>query len=221
MFLAATFVFGFVIYFALIIGSGFESSDPLEAVGFLAENQSLLTLWYLVIYVVFGIALVVMSIALNERLKDDAPAMAQTATAFGLIWAGLVIASGMIAVVGMDAVVELQATDPAQAGTIWTAIETVQFAIGGGIEIVGALWILLIGWAALRIGAFSRPLGYVSVAIGTAGVITIIPALEIFGALFGLGMIVWFVWVGITLLQTVPDAETGLRARNVEAGHAV
>lgn len=207
--LAATFVFGFVIYFAVILGSGFESSDPVEAVGFLSENQTLLTAWYLVIYIVFGIALVVLSVALNEQLKDRAPAMAQTATAFGLIWAGLVIASGMIAVVGMDAVIELYGTDRAQAGTIWAAIETVQVAIGGGIEVVGALWILLIGWAALRIGTFSRRLGYVSVVIGTAGVVTIVPALEVFGALFGLGSIIWFVWVGIVMLRS-HQSEPGL-----------
>lgn len=45
---------------------------------------------YLIAYVVFGIFLVVLALALYERLKAGAPAMAQTATAFGLIWAGLV-----------------------------------------------------------------------------------------------------------------------------------
>jgi hypothetical protein len=40
---------------------------------------------------------VVLSLALYDRLRVRAPAMAQTATAFGLIWAGLVIASDLIA----------------------------------------------------------------------------------------------------------------------------
>jgi hypothetical protein len=107
----------------------------------------------------------------------------------------------------MDTVIELYAADPAQAGTIWTAIETVQVAIGGGIEVVGALWILLLGWAALRTGALSRRLGYASVGIGAAGVITVVPALEIFGALFGLGMIVWFIWMGVVILRLSPSEQ--------------
>jgi len=65
--------------------------------------------------VVFGVVLVVLALALNARLKDGSPAIVQTATAFGLIWAGLVIASGMIANIGNSTVVELYSENQDQA----------------------------------------------------------------------------------------------------------
>jgi hypothetical protein len=208
--MAAMFVVGFVSYLAFLAGSSFESSDPAEVAGFLADNQALLSIWHVLIYIVFGIALIVLSLGLYARLSERATGLAQTATAFGVIWAGLVIASGMIAVVGIGSVVNLYDVDPEQAGTVWAAISAVQFGVGGGVEIVGALWLLLISWAALRSGEFSRSLNSFGMVVGGAGVLTIIPALEIFGALFGLGSIAWFVWVGLMMLKTnrAPERRT-------------
>jgi hypothetical protein len=199
--LASTFVVGFAVFGLLLSGSDYFSDDPADVVGFLADHQSLLSVWHFVIYIVFGIGLVVLTVAVHERLDQGEPVFSRLAGAFGLIWAGLVIASGMIAIVGMGTVVDLYERDPAQAGTTWAAIESVQFGIGGGVEVVGALWVLLVGWAALRSGVFPRGLSYLSIVIGVAGVLTVIPALELFGALFGLGLIGWFVWVGAVMAR--------------------
>jgi hypothetical protein len=49
------------------------------------------------------------------------PALAQTAAAFGIIWAGLLLATGMITNIGFRTVADLQATDPARAETVWVA----------------------------------------------------------------------------------------------------
>lgn len=201
MTMAATFIVGFALYFAFLTGSGFDSEDPIEKVAFLAENQTILSVWHLIIYVLFGIALVALSIALYTQMQAKSPGIAEAATAFGLIWAGLVIASGMIAVVGMGNVADLHAADPVQAGSVWLAIESVQIGIGGGIEIVGGLWVLLIGWAAVRARELSRGLNYLAVVIGIAGILTIVQTLEAFGAVFGLGLIVWFIWVGIHMIR--------------------
>jgi hypothetical protein len=214
--LAATFVIGFALYLGLLANSGFESGDPVEAVAFLSDYQSILSVWYLIIYVVFGIALVVLTLALYERLKAGASAMAQAAAAFGLIWAGLVIASGMIAIVGIGAVVELYNDDPAQAGSAWVAIESVQFGIGGGIEIVGALWVLLLGRAGLRTATLPRRLSQVGIVTGSAGALTIIPALELFGAVFGLGLVVWFTWAGILMLRTTPERHVSNEGASID-----
>jgi hypothetical protein len=132
--------------------------------------------------------------------------MAQTATAFGLIWAGLVISSGMIAIIGIGTVVDLYGNDPAQAGSVWLAIESVQRGVGGEIEIVGSLWVLLVSLAALRAGGLPRVLNYLGVVIGVAGLLTVVPALAALGPVFGLGLIVWFVWVGIVMLRSSPIA---------------
>ncbi len=50
----------------------------------------------LLMYVVFGLFLIVLTLALHERMKAGAPALMQMATAVGIIWAGSLIASGML-----------------------------------------------------------------------------------------------------------------------------
>jgi hypothetical protein len=58
----------------------------------------------------------------------------------------------------------------------------------------------------LRAGPLPRALNYLGVVIGVAGLLTVVPALEAIGVLFGLGLIVWFVWVGIFLLRSSASA---------------
>jgi hypothetical protein len=127
-------------------------------VAFLADNQTITYIWSLFIYVVFGVFLVVLALAPYERLKAGSPAMVQTVTVFGLIWAGLCIASGMVHNIGLGTVVDLYGKDPAQAAAVWLAITSVRDGLGGGTEIVGGLWVLLTSWAALRAGGLPRAL---------------------------------------------------------------
>src|SRR5665811_1924596 len=89
--------------------------------------------------------LAVLALALYSRLKDATPTLAQAATAVGLIWAFVLVASGMIFNAGMAAVVGLHGTSPAQAVSAWQAIEPVTDGLGGsGGEILGGLWVLLV-----------------------------------------------------------------------------
>ncbi len=201
---AAAYVVGFGLYFILLDSSGYVG--PVQKVAFLVDNQAIMHIGNLFIYVVFSVFLVVLALALYERLKAGSPAMMQTATAFGLIWAGLVIASGMIFNIGMDTVVELYGKDPAQAASVWLAIGSVQEGLGGGNEIVGGLWVLLLSWVALRAGGLPRALNYLGVVIGVAGILTVVPAFEVLTAVFGLGQILWFVWLGIVMLRGSPTA---------------
>ena len=204
---AAAYVVGIVFFIGIVDYSGVV--DPLQKVALLVENQAMLSLINLIIYVLFGIVLVVLSLALHDRLKAGSPAIMQTATAYGLIWAGVVIASGMIYNIGLGVVAELYSTDPAQAATVWLAIDAVFEGIGGGVEVLGGLWVLLVSWAALRTAELPKVLNYLGLLVGVAGIITLVPALgEIGGMVFGLGQIVWFAWLGIALLRSGPKVVT-------------
>ena len=178
-------------------------------VALLVDNQTFMYILNYVAYIVFGIFLVVLALALYERLKAVSPALVQTATAIGFIWACVVIASGMVANFGMDTVVDLYGKDPAQAATVWLAIEAVVEGLGGqGGEILGGTWILLVSWAALRAGELPRALNYLGVLIGVAGILSAVPALFLVlgSAIFGLVGIVWFVWLGTVMLRSNPSA---------------
>ena len=198
---AATFLVGMALGFTLLAPYVTGALDTAQTIAFLAENQAVVYAWNQVIYIVFGIFLVPLALALHARLQANSPGMMQTATAFGLIWAGLVIASGMIFNVGLASVIELAGSDMAQAVATWQPVHAVHIGLGGGNEIVGGMWVLLISWAALRRGGLPRLLNYFGLLVSLAGVITIVPGLSEVGAIFGLGSIVWFAWVGIVLLR--------------------
>lgn len=110
--MAATWAVGFAVLLGVLTPAGYfdEGVDAAEKVRILADNQAMSSIGYLVPFVVFGIFLVVLALALYDRLKAGPPAVAEKATAIGLIWAGLVIASGMVANVGIGTVVDLYAT---------------------------------------------------------------------------------------------------------------
>jgi hypothetical protein len=196
---AALYVTGFGLFLTVLDPSGYEGH--VQKVTFLADKQVALYVANLLIYVVFGVVLVVLTLALNARLKDGSPAIMQTATAFGLIWAGLVIASGMIANIGSSTVVELSSENQDQAVMLWLTLATVQEALGGGNEIVGGLWVLLLSWAALRTDKLPKPLNYLGMLVGLAGILTVAPNFDVLMDVFGLGQIVWFAWLGTVMLR--------------------
>lgn len=107
----------------------------------------------------------------------------------------------------MGNVVDLYSTDPTQAGMVWLAIESVVEGLSGGSgEILGGPWVLLISWAALRARELPKALNYLGVVLGVVGILSIIPPLFLPLALaFGMGQIVWMIWLGIAMLRSSPD----------------
>lgn len=157
-----------------------------------------------------------MVLALFDRLKVGSPALAQTGAAFGPIWAGLIIASANLMLRDVGVVASLYGKDPTQASTTWLALEAVENGRVSGNELVGSLWVLLVSLAALRTGQLTRLLNYFDVAICTAGILTLVPSwAETMVMVFGPGMIVWSVWIGIVMLrksttETVQDKRNPL-----------
>jgi hypothetical protein len=181
--------------------------DSAEKVSLLVRNHDSMRAVYLATYIIFGVVLAVLALALHARLKDGAPALAQAATVAGLMWAFVLVASGMIFNAGVAAVVGLHATDPAQAVSTWQAIEPVAQGLGGsGGELLGGLWVLLVSVAALRTGRLPKALNWLGVAIGVAGVLSVVPVLKDLAYGFGLLQVVWFVWLGIVMLPWAASA---------------
>lgn len=175
-------------------------ADSVQKLSFLAEHQNVLSIANLVMYILFGILLAVLVVALHERLKEQASALSRIASVFGVIWVGLVIASGMLANIGLAGALELSAQDPAQAMTVWRTIYLVVEGLGGGNEVVGGVWVLLLSLAALRGAALPKSLNYVGLFVGTVGILTVYPA-DVLTEIFGISQIVWFAWLGSAMLK--------------------
>lgn len=201
---AAAYAFGFVMALAVLVPAGYETGEveAADAAAFIADHQASMYIWTVVIYLVAGIALVVLALALFHRLRA-AEAVAQIATAFGLIWAALVLGAGMLIVVDLGVIADVFESDPLRAETVWLSLNAVQEGFGGGIELVGGVWVLLVSWASLQLGLFSKAMHYLGIGAGIAGVLTVVPALaEPLTSVFGLALIVWFTWLGATILRT-------------------
>jgi hypothetical protein len=178
-------------------------TDPAEKVALLVEQQVVFVASNLIAYVCFGVVLVVLALALHDRLKAGAPALMQVATVLGIVWAGSLVASGMVSNAGMDAVVALYATDPVQAALHWQTIEAVASGLGNGNgEILGGLWTLLVSLAALRSRSLPRGLNILGLLVGAVGIISVLPGLVSLVGIYGLAQIIWFVGLGAVLLRS-------------------
>jgi len=205
LYMAVAYLIGIVLF--LVVLDYLSITDPAQRVALLVDKQMVIFSTNLLMYVFFGVFLIAMSLALYDRLKSGAPAIMQVATVIGIIWAGSLIASGMVLNAGIGPVVALYAKDPAQAALTWQGIESVASGLGNGNgEILGGLWALLVSLAALRAGGLPNGLNILGLLVGAVGIISLIPGLtEGMVGIFGLGQIIWFVWLGIILLRSNPS----------------
>jgi len=188
-------------YFLLVVDYP-GATTAAEKVALVLGNYASMYAMYLVTYVVFGIALGVLALALYDRLRGGAPSLARVATGVGLLWSVALVASGMVFNYGMTTIVSLAQTDRAQALLVWQAIEPVAQGLGGaGGELLGGLWVLLASWIALRIRALPKALGWLGITVGSLGLVSVVPPLHDAAYAFGLLQIVWFVWVGVVLVR--------------------
>jgi hypothetical protein len=203
--LAAAYVVGLILNFTVLDTSAL--ADGAAKVAFVAARQTLFHVQIFFIYIVFGVALVFVAQALDEQVRGGAAGLARTATAFALIWAGLLIGAGNVFLAGMNAATAMLAADPAAAAGVWAAAETVHLGLSGTAEIPGGLWTLLVSAAALRAGVFGRAWGWLGVAVGALGLLTALPALFMPAVLlYAVGHCVWWVWLAARLLGKERDA---------------
>ena len=204
LYLAAAYLVGIVLF--LVVLDYPSITDPAQKVVLLVEKQMVIYATNLIMYVIFGAFLIVLSLALYDRLKSGAPAIMQVAAAIGVIWAGSLIASGMVSNAGIAPVVALYTQDPARAALAWMEIETVASGLGNGNgEILGGLLMLLVSWAAWRAGGLPRGLNILGLLVGAVGIASLLPGLTALTGMFGISQLVWYVGLGIVLLRGEPS----------------
>lgn len=96
--------------------------------------------------------------------------------------------------------------DAPQTVAVWLSTGSVVEQLVGRIEVLGGLWILLVTWGALRAEELPLVLNYLGLAVGAAGLITVVPPLAVLGSVFSVGEIVWGVWVGIAMFRDRPNS---------------
>jgi len=202
----ATYIIGFWVYFTVLGPAqyGAASVPAGEHVRFLIEHEALMISWNLVIYVLNAVLMVFIVTGLHDRISDGKGGLARIAAAFGLIWAGLILAAGMVFNVAIARIVALHPHDPAAAEALWHAVVAIGSGLGGGNEITGGMWIALLSLAAWRSRVIPRLVSALGLIVGAAGVASTVPALSDATVVFGLGFIVWFFVIGAVMITVRP-----------------
>ncbi len=199
---AATYLVCMGLLFTILAPMEGTAMGFAQLMDFFLANQTTIFIWHLLAYLVNGVFLVILALALFDRLKAVSPATGQAATIFGLIWAALIFASGFITLYGWEVLANLYRSDPTQAATLKLALGTVTTGLDHSDRFLGCLWVLLASWAALRSGVLPKALNYLGLGIGIPGIVsTAFPALTELSIAFGLGIIVWWIWLGIVMLR--------------------
>lgn len=202
LYMAGAYLTCMVIFLAVL--DYLNIADPMQKVALIVEKKMVIFSTNLLMYVFFGVFLIVLTLALYDRLKSRAPAIMQAAAVIGIIWAGSLIASGMVANAGIDPIIALYAKDPVQAALSWQGIESVANGLGNANgEILGGLWTLLVSLAALRAGGLPGGINILGLMVGIAGILSLIPGItEMMFSVFGLTQSIWFIGLGILLLRS-------------------
>ena len=176
-----------------------------DKVAYLIANQGTISVGYISGYLIFGCLLLIAVQALRNSLVEGPSHLLICASAFGFIWVVLMMCSGMIALVGMNTMATLHARGPEHAETLFLVYTTITNALGGGIELVGGLWVLLLSISGMRHHRLSKGLGLFGIMVGLLGILTLYQGVPEFKDAFGLSQIVWFVWMGFVLYPQKPS----------------
>lgn len=205
---ALTYLFGFVLFFGLIEAPA-DSSD-IAHLHFLVSQRDTFFLGYIVIGIVFSFGLLLLNQSLKTTFKPTTPNMSQYNSVLGNIWATFVLASTFIFLVSLPFLANYADTNEENAVIVLKSVDIVVDALGGGIELLGALWVLLISYMAIKANTFAKTLHVLGIAVGLAGILTLFSGLSFLSgnmvfeastAIFGLGQIVWFIALGISMIR--------------------
>lgn len=205
-----TYIFGFVLFFGLIEAP--VDSTEISHLHFLLSQRDTFFMGYIVIGIVFSLGLILLNQSLLDTFKKTSPITAQFNSSLGNIWATFVLASTFIFLVSLPFLANYAETSEDNAIVVLNSVEIVVDALGGGIELLGALWVLIISYMGIKANRYAKIVHIFGVTAGVAGVLTLfsglsfletVPLFEAATAIFGLGQIVWFFALGIAMIK--PD----------------
>ena len=168
-------------------------ADPAQVLP--AASQSPLVSIFGLLDVPVAVCLMLVVLALHERLQAESPSLIWIATGAGLVGTVLFLAVGMGRFASVAQLSALYPQDPAGVATAYLAAGTVVEALNNAAVFAYGCWVLLASWASLQTGRLPKLLGYLGLLLGLTGIITFLfPVPPVLG-------ILWFLWLGAVLLR--------------------
>ncbi|GGF76424.1 hypothetical protein [Alteromonas lipolytica] len=192
---AMCFVIGFTMILFVMPDIHVNGDERLQAI--LAQPR-LIQSWYLIIFVLFGIALLLLNRSLYLPPAEASGQLQLIGALIGYVWAAYVFAIGFISVLTIEYLLHQSATQIEQA---WPAIFAIQTGLGDGVEWIGGIWMVMINLSLYYHRVVSRQLSVYGGIVGITGLFTLYPPFAAVGGVFGVLQILWFCWLGSLLLR--------------------
>lgn len=202
----AAFIGMALCYITLFVIYGAVLSTPADAstadkIGYIIEHKALFNFTYVLGYVLFACLLCFCVYVIGSLFQPVSKTAMAMATLFGYFWVVVLLCTGMIGISSHELLASYSTVNPAAADVIYHARALLTESLGGGIEFIGGVWLLIIGVIGWRHGVLSKSLSAFTVVKGAIGVLTLICADSILRDLFGITGIVWFIWMGVVLIR--------------------
>jgi len=168
---------------------------------FLINNMALFNFTYILGYVIFACLLCFCVYVIGSLFQEASKTTMAMASAFGYFWVVVLLCTGMIGITSNGLLVSYSVTNPAAAEVIYFASILITESLGGGIEFIGGVWLILLGVVSWRHNLLSKSLTIFTLVKGAIGVATLFCADSLLRELFGVTGILWFIWMGIALIK--------------------
>ena len=145
--MALCYVTLFVIYGAVLPAP--TANDMASKIHRLVEHQTLVQWTYIVGYILFACLLSIAVQTLHRRYGNTS-LLINTTSLFGLFWVVVLLCTGMIGITVLELLSNQYLDDQANSQIVYVALVLLESALGGGIEFIGGMWVLLLGIAGWR-----------------------------------------------------------------------
>jgi len=194
--MALCYICLFIIYGAMI-NPPHSGAETIDKITNLLAQKTLIKAGYVGGYVLFSCFLCVCIQVIHKLYGKSSSFLVNTASLFGLFWALVVLCTGLIGITSLETLSAIVNTAPDASEIIYLSSLLMEESLGGGIEILGGLWVFFLGVVGLRHKCFSRLFSAFSVFKGVIGISTVVIVDDILLDLFGLTGIIWFLWFSV------------------------
>lgn len=193
-------LYGLVILPGQGISSVDDFTNPAKLLAYMNNQPVLFSINNLIIIIIAPI-LLVLALAIYERLRADSPNLMRIATNSAVVGTALFLAAGMIRIYALPQLLSAYAKNQAGFASAVQAARYLEIALGAAAIFAFGWWVLLTSWAALKKGWLPQILNYIGLLVGALAIVTFLfPGLPVYGLVSAPGA-VWSLWLGFSLWQ--------------------
>lgn len=189
----ACFSIGLVLLFCHFDYMTDSQISPEQVLASLLLDVILFLSWHVIVYFVYGLSLLLLTISIFMLAVKREPEKAIAVLVVGALWSGFMLISGGVSVETIHKVAELYPHNSEAAIHLWLTMKVVLESVGGGNELIGAVWVLLVSQLFNGTNYWLKATRNAGFLIAIVGLGTLLDKSEVCTSLFGVSLLLWFV----------------------------